>query len=231
MLLHQGFSAVDQVGRVRRSQGVVLALLGPDGVGKTTAAGLVEKELAPHFSSTIRYHLRPFFGRRFTRGIPPNGPYALPPRAPVLSIAKVLLWLADFAVSYLVCILPRLRRDGLVVFDRAFEDILVDPLRYRYGGPLWFPRIASGFVPTVGRVVVFLDAPVETIQARKGEVSPAETARQRAEYLQLARRLKNSHVVDAARPVADVVAEVVRIVMETTGRKLAGRSPAEIEAR
>jgi hypothetical protein len=70
------------------------------------------------------------------------------------------------------------------VFDRYFHDLLVDPRRYRYGGPKWLPQFFSRLVPLPDLVLV-LDAGEQVIFARKGEVRTAEVRRQREAYRQL----------------------------------------------
>ena len=61
------------------------------------------------------------------------------------------------------------------------------------------------------------------LQSRKQEVSREETARQREAYLELARTLPNAHVVDASRPLEEVVAEVERLVLDYMAERTARR--------
>jgi adenylate kinase len=75
-------------------------------------------------------------------------------------------------------------KSNLVVFDRYFQDILVDPLRYRYGGPKWLSKLLSRFVPKPNLVII-LEADPDIISRRKPEVSTDETRRQSAEYREL----------------------------------------------
>ena len=66
----------------------------------------------------------------------------------------------------------------------------------------------------------------DVLHARKGEGTPATLARRRDEYLAYGRSIDDFAVVDAGRPLDQVVAEVVDLV----GRRLADhrgrRSPA-----
>jgi hypothetical protein len=71
------------------------------------------------------------------------------------------------------------------MFDRYFQDLLVDPLRYRYGGPTWFARLLNRFVPPPDLIFLVLDAEEEVILSRKREVPREELRRQRASYRQL----------------------------------------------
>jgi thymidylate kinase len=51
------------------------------------------------------------------------------------------------------------------------------------------------------------------VQARKKEVRFEETARQRAAYRSLVEQMPNGHIVDASRPIDEVLAEVNEIIL------------------
>ena len=59
-----------------------------------------------------------------------------------------------------------------MLFDRYHGDLLVDPRRYRYGGPMSLARLIVRFMPQPD-LVFFLDATPEILLARKQEVSHA----------------------------------------------------------
>ena len=212
--------------RLRRAlhpTGMTVVVLGPDGVGKTSVIGEVARALAPAFRATRQYHLRPQFGRQ-----PPGSgvvvdPHRSPLRNPLLSSAKVAFWLADYYISYFIDILPRLICSTLVLFDRHYWDILVDPRRYRYGGPRWLAGMLSRWASLGTPTVICLDAPEDVILERKREVPREEITRQREAYRRLVERLPRSHVVDAARPLTDVAADVTRIVLDALTARTASR--------
>ena len=86
-------------------------------------------------------------------------------------------------------------RSDFVQFDRYFHDVLVDSLRYRYGGPAWYAAFLCRLLPEPD-LVILLDADADLIFARKSELSRAEIQRQRAAYRQL--RFKRARVVYVA---------------------------------
>ena len=104
-------------------------------------------------------------------------------------------------------------RSTLVLYDRHFTDILIDPRRYRYGGPRWALRLNAWLAPRPD-LVLLLDAPAETLQARKQEVPFAETARQRALYREFVRGLHNGHIVDAGGSREHVAAQAASIILD-----------------
>jgi thymidylate kinase len=107
------------------------------------------------------------------------------------------------------------RRGEVVVFDRHFfADYYSHDVAG--GGPRPITRRIHGFVlqhlyPRPD-LVVFLDAPPETLFARKGEGTIEALRRRRQDYLDVAPHCRNFVSVDADRPLDDVTAEVVDIV-------------------
>ena len=104
-------------------------------------------------------------------------------------------------------------RSTLVLNDRHFVDILVDPVRYRYGGPRGLLTFIWRLMPKPD-LIILLYGPAEVLQARKRELTVEETARQCRDYLALVKPLRNSHIVDATKPFSQVVQTVTGIVLD-----------------
>ena len=166
--------------------GMFLVILGPDGSGKTTLAEQLIDRLKPAFRRQHLAHWRPgFLGRGPSVEVVTN-PHGSRPRGRVASAAHLLAFFLDDLLGYYVMIRPLLARTALVVFDRYFQDVIVDPKRYRYGGPAWLPRLLVRFVPPQEKLLLVLDAPEGVIFSRKSEVTPQEVCRQRQDYRCLA---------------------------------------------
>ena len=206
-------------GRVIRPTGLMVAFLGADGSGKSTVVERVVRNLAPAFRKTARYHLRPRLYVRKRRGtqrntqVPVTEPHAQPSRGLIPSMAKLAFWWLAYTFGYLRDVFPLLTRSTLVVFDRYYHDILVDTKRYRYRGPSWPARLVGKVVPRP-HLFILLDAPPEVLFSRKQEVAFEEVGRQREAYLELVRSLDNGHVVDASKPLDEVVSEVEKVVLD-----------------
>lgn len=230
---------------VLQPSGLVVAFIGTDGAGKTSVSAQVEKEMGPAFLSTTRYFRRSLSSpRRWLKrstgesawapvdhwakdrhNHPPTPAYppAAPPMGTLGSVLKLMFWWADYTLlAYPFDIYPKVASSGLVILDRHYQDLLVYPAYYRYAGPLWLARLVGHLMPQPHLYVV-LDAPVDTIQARKRDLPHAETLRQRAAYLELAARMPNAHVVDASLPLPEVVHQVGEVILDHVARRTASR--------
>ena len=209
-------------GRLLYRTGLIVTVLGPDGSGKSSVIARLTADLAPAFRRTRIFHLRPRLGERGTEALVASDPHRLPPRGWLHSVAKLIYYFADHVVGHWLVIRPALVRSTLVVFDRYFHDLLVDPHRYRYGAGDALAGLAARFIPRPDLWLI-LDAPTEVTQSRKGELAAAEAARQRTAYLALSRGLSDAHVIDASRPLDEVAAEAERIVLDHLARRTAQR--------
>lgn len=200
-----------------------VVFLGPDGCGKTSVIGVVVPALASDFRSTEIIHLRPALGMRnikLSQSV--TDPHGKPPRSFFASTAKILYFLFDYVLGYVLIVRPKLVRSTFIVFDRYYHDLLVDPLRYRYGGPMWFAQWVAKLIPKPD-LFILLDAPPEVLQSRKQEVPFEETVRQRQAYLELVRGMKNRLVIDASRPLDEVVTEICEKILDFMSQKTAKR--------
>jgi len=110
------------------------------------------------------------------------------------------------------------RRRYLVVFDRHYfpDYYAYDVARHDPSRPLH--RRIHGFLlkhfyPRPD-LMIYLDAPAEVLLARKGEGTLQSLQRRRGEYLQMRELVDHFIVVDASRPLEDVVQEVTQRISE-----------------
>lgn len=199
--------------------GLQVVLLGPDGVGKSTMQEAVIRDLGSLFSEIQRPTVAGLLRYRPTNG----RPHEQPPRSFPASVAKAGYWFLYYSLGYYLTVYPALARSTLVVNHRHFVDALVDPKRYRYAGPSWLLHMVWRVVPKPD-LIILLEAPTDVVQARKQEVPPQETERQRHAYRALVAPMATGHFVNATQPADEVAADVKRIILrylsERTARKL-----------
>ena len=154
-------------------------------------------------------HLKPRLVARRGSSADANSvdPHGMQPRSAPASLAKICIWFLEewYARFFLE------NRKALLICDRYYHDLLVDPRRYRYGGPRWIARLVGKLMPQP-RLWVLLDAPTEVLRARKQEVSVEETARQRDAYRAFVQTQRNYVIVDASQTLRSVIDDLERAV-------------------
>ncbi len=149
-----------------------------------------------------------------------TNPHGKSPRGFILSILKLLYWLADYWHGYFVAIRPALHNSSLILCDRYYPDVLVDPVRYRLpAAALCFARFVARLVPPPD-LYILLDVPAELLQQRKPEVTCEESLRQRLAYLRMFQSMPNAFIVDAACSLDDVTQQLKAVILEA----MAGRA-------
>jgi thymidylate kinase len=212
------------ISRILQPTGLFVVVLGPDGAGKSTVINGLTAEFGAAFWRKEQHHLRPYIlGRARPKSAGPvTDPHAKPPYGPLKSALKTGFLLLDYVAGYWIRIRTSLVRSTLVVYDRYFQDILVDPLRYRSSAPKWFVRCLEPLVPRPDIMIVLHAAP-DLIQSRKQEVSLEETSRQVKAYCGLGEEREYVRLVDASRPTDEVIHEVRRLICQFMESRMARR--------
>jgi thymidylate kinase len=195
-----------------RPHGVKIAILGPDGTGKSTLIAALTKAIGPRFRSVDYVHFRPGLLDGKTGGPPVTDPHGKPPRSWPAGVAKTFFYFLDQWAGHLARIRPALVRNRLVIFDRDFHDLLLDTRRYRLRGVRWLVRLLAPLAPRAD-LTLGLHAPAAVIHARKPELPVAELERQMDVLRKLASGCRNWHLLDAGAPPEAVLQEALRVVL------------------
>jgi hypothetical protein len=191
-----------------------------DGSGKSSLLDALKERLGcgrPFLDVRVR-HWRPGWMMRGNATGTVVDPHGKPPRSSLVSLAKLGVLVLDWVIGYWFDLAHSRAKGALLVFDRHFADLLVDPMRYRYGAPFWAARVVGRLVPKPDLFIV-LDLPAELARARKPELPIAQARRLRDRYLELARSLPNAYVVDASRRREQVLAEVERVILNVAAKR------------
>jgi len=163
----------------------MILIVGPDGAGKST---VLDALVSQHRGRIVRAHSRPgLIAGRDGDGTPVTEPHAQTPRGSVASLLKLAVVFTDTVLGSWVRWRRQARSDLLVV-ERGWYDLAVDPHRYR------LPHSFSPLVRLLGRLVpraeliVLLRGDPAVLHERKPEIGAAEVRRQLETWDRLASR-------------------------------------------
>ncbi len=211
----------------RHPSGMLIACLGPQGSGKRSVIRLLGERPPGPFRHVDTMQLRPHLMRPGPSARPAPGEGEPPaadrrPRGRLGTMAKLALFAADYWAGYWWRIRPTLRRGVLVVSDRYFDDVLVNPRRYRMERPRAFARLLLPWIPRPELWLVF-DLSPRVLRRRRAGMADPEAVRQRGEYRRVLRGRENVVVLDASAPLEEVVAQAERAILGQLARRTARR--------
>jgi energy-coupling factor transporter ATP-binding protein EcfA2 len=213
--------------RVLSPTGLYIMVVGPEGTGKSTLAQALPGLLKGTFRRWQTFHWRPGLLPRPGRLIgreesDPQRPHARSPYGPILSTALLGYYWLDSLLGGWLRIWPFRVRTGLVIAERGWWDVAVDPRRYRLMSP---PRMvrALGFFLLRPDLVLLLQAPPQAILERKSEISREELERQASAWDSAL--LSDVPVVrlDTSRTAAQVATEAREQVLQMLERRAISR--------
>lgn len=213
--------------RFARPTGLLVAVLGPDGVGKSTLIENLGSQFEGAFRDQRVFHWRPGLLFRHHSNAADSDPHGQPSFGPIRSLVHLGGHIADHVLGFLALVRPLLVHSGLALFDRHFHDLLADPARYRYGAPLGIARMLSRIVPRPDLTLV-LDAPSAVVMQRKTETTEAQITAAREQYQRMAEDV-HAHAIDSVGSSADVALRAAEVVIGVLRRRLERRHPAWLD--
>jgi thymidylate kinase len=192
MLVHRRSRLMDKLWDLRGRRGLSVALLGPDGAGKSTLATGIQRS----FIFPVRLVYMGLTGgllRHIARLRVPGL---------VLLGRLLVLWCRYLFARY------HQARGRLVVFDRYIYDAMV-PHPERLNWLRRTSRRLDGHACPGPDLVLVLDAPGEVMYERKGEYNPQQLEEWRQHFLALERHIPDLEILDTTRPKDTVRADVI----------------------
>ncbi len=201
----------------------IIALVGPDGVGKSSTIRSLEALLQEIdvFPKRIFRHWRPDLIPALSEALEPkawfrkrssDGPAQQPRRhAGAFSLIRLLYYGIDFIVGYWLKDARASVRLHPVIYDRHAIDMSIDPARY--GLSRSPPDIFRKIVPKPDLVIALIDAP-QNIHARKHELTIPEITAQIKTITDLHRQGHIDSLIEVNGQPDEVAARILRLVLE-----------------
>ena len=213
--------------------GVVVAVLGTDGAGKSTIIAAIEPALmaATHGAFAVN-HLRPGFlpalarlkGKAVQQDGPMTDPHGSKPSGTIGSLFRVTYLLADYIFGYWLKVRPKIAKSPTVVlFDRYAYDMALDPRRFRIGlaGNVvaWLIKLAPK-----PDLIICLHGDPAIIVERKNELPLAEVTRQTQALIAFAHQEPRAVLVSTEGTINQARDQVLNALLEFCERKAKGDS-------
>lgn len=222
-------SAVRKCGRFLKPTGIFIVFLGPDGVGKSTISQATKKCHARTFRHLWWFHWRPGLLPRLGRlaGHNPVTACTKPPSevayGTFVSLIRYIYYLADFVLGYWLVIYPKRAQTTLVVGERWYYDVMVNPMRYGFNLPPWLLSAGKKLIPRPD-LILLITADPETIYRRKAELEIAEIRRQIKTFRAILPPCPHGYEVvnqdKAGSPLRHISAAIVEYVSANTSRRM-----------
>lgn len=193
------------INRFVLSPNISIAFLGSDGSGKST----IIKQITDLnlFNNQYYFHLKPKKSKTNQSDLSVDDPHKHKPYSSVKSLIKLMFFILQYNSGWIKNILKLRIKPSLVIFDRYYDDLLVDSKRYRYGGSLKIAKFIRYFIPQPDLYFI-LTTDADIIYKRKQEVPFEELERQIKEYRNLgdAKRYIN---IDVNRTPEEISTEII----------------------
>jgi thymidylate kinase len=196
-----------KVARLSGRRGLRVALIAPDGAGKSTLTKGIEE----------RFY---FPVRSITMGL-----YQVPRRRAALPGMGLAGQLSTQWARWIQGAYHR-RRGRLVLFDRYAYDALL-PTRFQYSRLGKARRWLLAHACPPPELVIMLDVPGDVLYERKGEKTAALLETQRRAYRALLPRLPRAEIVDASREAEQVRPDVTALIWHEYARRWNGETSFE----
>jgi hypothetical protein len=191
---------------------VTVCILDPDGSKNETVIDNLMPQLvyAAKLQEQCHFSIRPPFMNEPSNMSPENGSHGKAAYGYAVSVVIIVLWLLREWLSQLI----GKKNDTLRIFNNYYHDLLIDPIKYRYNGPLWIARLVGKLLPSPD-LWVLLDPGMEGAHSNNHNIFSAEAQKMLDTYRSFVKTRKRYIILDAHQSVNTITDWVYAAIVDT----------------
>lgn len=200
------------IDRIFNKTGMHVVFLGTDGAGKSSLINLLqekfEKDVSP-FWFTEKYHL---YSSSVEKKNKIAEPYKKPVYGKILSLVKIIFLYFAFLIFNFKNIFIKIRKSYLLINDRYFDDVFIDPSRYRVNGYQILVKIFLFLLPRPD-LYFLIKASNKNIISRKKELTIKQINYNQKKYKNYAKLEKNVFVINTDKKKEISVNKIIEQIL------------------
>ena len=196
--------------RLGNKTGFHVVLLGVDGTGKTSQIDfLMNSSVMNAFKGCKVYHL---FSKPSNNNKTTLLPYQHSNYNSLISLIKISYLFIRYFYNYFFNLFPKLVSSQLIINDRYYHDVIIDPSRYRIGYFKKFLNFIFQLLPEPDLIII-LNVKYSSLIKRKNELSLKQIKVSTLRYKNYKKKYKNCYIINTNKTIEKTNKKIIELIV------------------